>query len=63
MVCLSWPIPLRVLAMVSTGRLVSRQDPGSDLPMPSGDSLAAHGSKPRRSPLRHVEADHLAAGQ
>ena len=34
-------------------------DETPDLPLPAGDSLAAQGSKPRRSPLRHVEADHL----
>ena len=40
----------------------SSLDETPDLPLPAGDPLAAQGSKPRRSPLRHVEADHLAGG-
>ena len=38
----------------------SSLDETPDLPMPAGDPLAAQRSKPRRSPLRHVEADQLA---
>ena len=38
----------------------SSLDETPDLPLPAGDPLAAQRSKPRCSPLRHVEADHLA---
>ena len=54
-----WPFPLPTFQWWSQPGALSL-DETPDLPLPAGDPLAAQGSKPQRSPLRHVEADHLA---